>query len=183
MLCHLPSSGQQCLRLEQRLVWRGAPAGHPPARTTGCSEQEGDREAHQGQPSQTRGGKNRDGLDHRQLQQGQNLEQFLRPTIIPGCCRCNPLRQRKLGECCLAFALRAEPIPEALMAAGLSVAVALESHRGLDDQPSSHQAADQIVGHFRGPEQPAGSPPASCCPISPWSPSGCDIQRFGCVQR
>lgn len=52
-------------------------------RTSACSEQEGDGEAHQGQPCQTGGSENRKGLDHRQLQHGQNLKQSLRPASIP----------------------------------------------------------------------------------------------------
>ena len=55
-----------------------------------ASEQEGDGEAHQGQSGQTGGGKNREGLDQRLLQHGQNLEQSLRTAIIPACYRCNP---------------------------------------------------------------------------------------------
>ena len=67
-------------------------------RTTGCSEQEGDGEAHQGEPSQTGGSKNGEGLDQRQLQDRQNLEQSLRTTIIPASYRCNPSWQRRTGE-------------------------------------------------------------------------------------
>ena len=67
-------------------------------RTTGCSEQEGDGEAHQGQSGQTGGSKNREGLDQRQLQHGQNLEQSLRTAIIPACYRCNPSWQGSSGK-------------------------------------------------------------------------------------
>jgi len=58
-------------------------------RTTGCSEQEGDGKTHQGQSGQTGGGKNREGLDQRQLQHDQNLEQSLKAAIILACLRCN----------------------------------------------------------------------------------------------
>jgi len=68
--------------------------GHPAAQNNKVSEQQGDGEAHQGQPSQTGGGQNRYGLGHGQIQQGQNLEQSLRSAIIPAWNRSNPSWQR-----------------------------------------------------------------------------------------
>lgn len=41
---------------------------HAAVQEKGCSKEEGDAEAHQGQPCQTGGGEKRKGLNHRQLQ-------------------------------------------------------------------------------------------------------------------
>jgi len=92
---------QRHLGCNQGCGFQSAPRRHGRMqllRTTGCSEQEGDGEAHQGQSGQTGGGKNREGLDQRQLQHRQNLEQSLRTAIIPACYRCNRSWQGRSGE-------------------------------------------------------------------------------------
>ena len=109
-------------------------------RPTGCSGEEGDREAHQGQPCQTGGCKNRKGLVHRQLLHGQNLKQFLRHASVPAWGRCNPLRQRRQGSGSWPAPPRLSPIPEKPIASGLPIAVGLGDQRPLDDPSSIHEA-------------------------------------------
>lgn len=112
-------------------------------RTAGCSGEEGDREAHQGQPCQTGGCKNRKRLDHRQLQHGQNLKQSLRPASVPAWYRCNSLMQRRQGSGSWPAPPRLSPIDEALMASGLHIAAGLEDQLRLADQSSLHNAVSR----------------------------------------
>lgn len=107
---------------------------------TGCSGEEGDREAHQGQPCQTGGCKNRKGLVHRQLLHGQNLKQFLRNASVQAWDHCKPLWQRRQGSGSWPAPPRLSPIPEKSIASGLPIAVGLGDQRPLDDHSSIHEA-------------------------------------------
>ncbi len=114
-------------------------------RTKGCSEQEGDGEAHQGQPCQTGGSENRKGLDHRQLQHSQNLKQFLRLATIPVWSRCNPSRQRRQASDSWAALARLSPIQKPLRL------VQQSSFHEAVSWPSSAMAIDRQ--RLRGPHQ------------------------------
>ena len=129
-------------------------------RTAGCSGEEGDREAHQGQPCQTGGCKNRKRLDHQQLQHGRNLKQSLRPASIPVGYRCNSLMQRELARDSWPAPPRLSPIDAAPMASGLPIAAGLEDQLGLADQSSLHKQVSRpssAIGvdlkRQRGPHQ------------------------------
>ena len=137
----LPGCGQS-RGAHLQAIRRGRATGcSEQARAACCSEQEGDGEAHQGQPCQAGGGKNRDGLNHRQHQHGQNLEQFLRPAIIPAYCRCNASQRRRPAGRCLAHdSDRRGP------AADPSPAVAMDrSGRALRSVPEEQQRAASRV--------------------------------------